>query len=158
MLTRPWPSSFPLSGLPVILICLGFLLAGLMGHDPWKTDDVISIAVARSILDGHWLVPQLAGEDWLQSPPLFYWLAALSSMAFSSLLPWHDAARLASLLVAAIGLTGISCAARTLYEPEAGRVASLLVIGTLGLLQSEDQVFSLSHGTSLRGVDTKREV
>ncbi|MBK7684926.1 MAG: glycosyltransferase family 39 protein [Rhodocyclaceae bacterium] len=110
------------------------LLVGLIGHDPWKTDDVISLNLAKSVADGHWLIPQLAGEAWLQSPPLYYWLAAIFGTVFGTLLEWHDAARLASLLLVAMGLTGIAYAARTFYEQEAGRVAPLLVIGTLGTL------------------------
>ncbi len=134
MFPRPWPSSLPLSGKSVALICLGLLAMGLIGHDPWKTDDAVSLNIARSVFDGHWLIPQLAGETWLRSPPLFYWLLALFSKLFSWLLPWHDAARLASLFLASIGLTSLAYAARTLQTPDAGRIAPLLVIGTLGLL------------------------
>ena len=134
MFAGPWPSAFPLSGRLVILLCLAVLLVGLIGHDPWKTDDVISLNIAQSVANGHWLIPRLAGEPWLQSPPLYYWLAAIFGTIFGTMLEWHDAARLASLLLVAIGLTGIAYAARTLYELEAGRVAPLLVIGTLGTL------------------------
>lgn len=134
MFARPWPNSFPLNGKIVIALCLCVLLVGLFGHDPWKTDDVISLNIARSVAEGHWLIPQLAGESWLQSPPLYYWLAALFGTVFSTFLDWHDAARLASLMLVAIALTGIAYAARTFYELEAGRVAPLLVIGTLGTL------------------------
>lgn len=134
MFARPWPKSFPLPGSTVIGLCLCVLLVGLIGHDPWKTDDVISLNLAKSVADGHWLIPQLSGEAWLQSPPLYYWLAAIFGTVFGTLLEWHDAARLASLLLVAMGLTGIAYAARTFYEQEAGRVAPLLVIGTLGTL------------------------
>ncbi len=138
MFARPWPKSFPLPGRTVIGLCLCVLLVGLIGHDPWKTDDVISLNLARSVASGHWLIPQLAGEPWLQSPPLYYWLAAIFgtvfSTAFGNMLEWHDAARLASLLLVAMGLTGIAYAARTFYEQEAGRIAPLFVIGTLGTL------------------------
>ena len=122
----------------MILLCLSVLLVGLIGHDPWKTDDVISLNIARSVADGHWLVPQMAGEVWLNSPPLYYWLAAMFASAFGTIgspfLEWHDAARLASLLLVASGLTGIAYTARCLSGQEAGRVAPLLVIGTLGTL------------------------
>lgn len=134
MFARPWPPAFPLTGRMVILLCSGVLLVGLIGHDPWKTDDVISLNLARSVAQGHWLVPQLAGEPWLQSPPLYYWLAAIFGTVFGLVLEWHDAARLASLMLVSVGLTGIAYAARTFFDLEAGRVAPLLVIGTLGTL------------------------
>ena len=134
MFARPWPTAFPLSGRTAIALCLCVLLVGLIGHDPWKTVDVISLNIAKSVANGHWLIPQLAGEPWLQTPPLYYWLAAICGTIFGTLLEWHDAARLASLLLVAIGLTGVAYAARTFYEQEAGRVAPLLVIGTLGTL------------------------
>jgi 4-amino-4-deoxy-L-arabinose transferase-like glycosyltransferase len=138
MFPRPWPASYPLSGRMVIVLCLTVMLVGLIGHDPWKTDDVISLSIARSVAQGHWLVPKMAGEAWLNSPPLYYWLAAICGTIFGPnfipLLEWHDAARLASLLLVAVGLTAIAYATRCFSGHEAGRVAPLLVIGTLGTL------------------------
>jgi hypothetical protein len=42
---------------------------------------------------GDWLVPTLAGEPFMDKPPLFYWTAALFAKLFSPLLPLHDGAR-----------------------------------------------------------------
>ena len=78
------------------LLCGLWLLAGVVGHDPWKADDALHLGVAWSMAGGDWLVPRIAGDPWLVTPPLYHWLAALCGKLFGWLLPWHDAARLAS--------------------------------------------------------------
>ncbi|MDP2132751.1 MAG: hypothetical protein Q8J99_04005, partial [Sulfuritalea sp.] len=78
-----------------LLLCTVWLLAGTVGHDPWKTDDALHLGVAYGMNGGDWLVPRIAGDPWLTSPPLYHWVAALSGKLLGWLLPWHDAARLA---------------------------------------------------------------
>jgi 4-amino-4-deoxy-L-arabinose transferase-like glycosyltransferase len=61
-----------------LLVCLAWLLPGLTGHDPWKGEDAIVFAVASEILGtGHWVVLRVAGEVWVERPPLAFWAAAL---------------------------------------------------------------------------------
>ena len=89
------PFAFPPRGTVLIVFCAFYLLPGLIGHDPWKGDDATHFGVAYSMLDGgHWLLPHLAGEVWLDSPPLYHWTAAVLAKVFGLLLPLHDAARL----------------------------------------------------------------
>jgi len=58
---------------------------GLVGHDPWRAFDVITIEIAQQMhLSGDWIVPRLAGEPWLDDPPFFHWLALAFGKAFAA--------------------------------------------------------------------------
>jgi 4-amino-4-deoxy-L-arabinose transferase-like glycosyltransferase len=117
-----------------LILCAIWLLAGTLGHDPWKVDDALHLGVAFGMSAGDWLVPRIAGDPWLVSPPLYHWVAALCGKALGWLLPWHDAARLASVLFGAAFLAILSRMARQLLGASAALAAPLLAIGTLGLL------------------------
>lgn len=129
------PFAFPPRGAVLIAFCALYLLPGLVGHDPWKGDDATHFGVVFSMLDGgHWLLPHLAGEIWLDSPPLYHWTAALLGWLFGFILPLHDAARLASGLFAGLMVACLAGAARHFIGAEAARGAALIAIGCLGLL------------------------
>jgi 4-amino-4-deoxy-L-arabinose transferase-like glycosyltransferase len=118
-----------------LLVCLAWLLPGLVGHDPWKTDEALAMGtVAGMLRTGDWAVPLIAGEPYLERAPLFFWAAATFAKAFGGWMPVHDAARLASGLFMAITMAGVHVAACALHGPRAGRIAVLLLIGCLGLL------------------------
>lgn len=119
----------------VIALCTIYLLAGVFGHDPWKSEDAIGLAVAHGFYSGDtWLKPTLAGEAWLEAEPLYHWVAATTAAATQLFLPFHDGARLASAVFGALFLLLLANAARRLYGEDAGWGAPLLAIGTLGLL------------------------
>lgn len=111
-----------------------YLLLGLLNHELWRSDDAITLAVAHEFDARHWLIPRLAGEPWLGSPPLYHWLAAILGHALSSVLAWHSAARLASAVILGGALVALAIAVRHFHGRDAGRLTPLLVIGTLGLL------------------------
>ncbi len=135
-----FPSSLahnsPRLPLLALLVLAGvYLLTGVTGHDPWKTEDAIHIGIAHSFAThGNWLFPQVAGEPWPHTAPLYHWLAALLGKTFGGLFSFHDAARLATTLFGAFFLFTLSGAASSLHGASAGRIAPLLAIGTLGLL------------------------
>ena len=123
------PSGWTLAGLLAF-----YVLAGLFGHDPWKSEDVIHLAVARDFLDpGHGLGLSLAGQPFLAAP-LFYWSAALTGRLFDWLLPLHDALRLASGLWTALSLAALYYAGRELYGQHSAAATPLLLAGSFGLL------------------------
>ncbi|HEX5464552.1 MAG TPA: glycosyl transferase, partial [Burkholderiales bacterium] len=79
------------------LLCVAWILPGLIGHDPWKPDEAYSFGLIYHIIrHGDWVVPMLAGQPFLEKPPLYYLTAAAFAKAFSPPLALHDAARLAS--------------------------------------------------------------
>ena len=48
-----------------VVICLAWLVPGLVGHDPWKPDEPVRFGIVLSMLQGApnaWLVPTLAGS------------------------------------------------------------------------------------------------
>lgn len=119
----------------VVGLVAAFLAAGIVGHDPWKPDEAYTFGLVMHILEhGDWLVPHLAGEPFLEKPPLYFWTAALTAKALSPVLALHDGARVASLLYMAIGFAAIGATARRLFGPGMGRRALLVAAGTLGLL------------------------
>jgi 4-amino-4-deoxy-L-arabinose transferase-like glycosyltransferase len=134
-LSRRLPFAFPPRGAVLAALCALYLLPGLIGHDPWKSDDATHFGVIYSLLGGgDWLLPRLAGEAWLDSPPLYYWVAALFAKAFGLLLPLHDAARLASGFFGALMLAFLAGAARQLGHRDPAPATALVAIGCLGLL------------------------
>jgi len=144
-----FPIALPLRGMALASLCALYLLAGLVGHDPWKNDDAIHFGVVYGLLHSQdWLVPRLAGETYLETPPLYYWVAAVSAKLFDGWLPLHDAVRLASGLFGALFLYLLAFASRILHDLESaglkstnalerrdsGGAATLVAIGCLGLL------------------------
>jgi 4-amino-4-deoxy-L-arabinose transferase-like glycosyltransferase len=119
----------------VLAMCAAYLAAGVIGHDPWKSEDAIHLAIAHGFATGgSLLLPSLAGEPLPNVEPLYHWLAAGSAAASGFLLPFHDGARLATAFCGGLFLFLLGAAARQLYGAAAGYGAPLLAIGTLGLL------------------------
>jgi 4-amino-4-deoxy-L-arabinose transferase-like glycosyltransferase len=138
--TDPNPIT-PVKALLLGLLCLIWLGTGLVGHDPWKPDEVSGFGVIYSMLhNGDWLAPTLAGEPFMDKPPLFYWTAALFAKLFSPLLPLHDGARLASGFYTALTLLFTGLAGRRLYGENRGWAAVIILIGCLGMLVSAHQM------------------
>jgi 4-amino-4-deoxy-L-arabinose transferase-like glycosyltransferase len=116
--------------LLVALLCAAWILPGLIGHDPWKPDEAYTFGVVYDLLrGGSWVVPTLAGEPFLDSPPLYYLTAAATARLFSFVLPLHDAARLATGFWMAGTFAFIALAGRELYGTRYGAVAALLLLG-----------------------------
>ncbi len=131
---RYWPEILPPEKALVFGLIVVYLLFGLVDHDPWRIDDVVNLAIAHSMNSEQWLIPHLAGEPWLTSPPLYHWLAALLGNGLSAIVPWHAGARVSSAIALGGGVYALAIAARHLYGPDAARIAPLLAVSTLGLL------------------------
>ena len=96
----------PLKATLFILVCLAWVLPGLIGHDPWKTDEAVVFgSVFEMLRSGDAVVFQLAGEPNLEKAPLYIWFAGVSARFFAGLLPMYDAARLVSGAFMALTLT-----------------------------------------------------
>lgn len=124
-----------LRSLLLILLFLAWLLPGLVGHDPWKPDEAYTFGLVNHILKtGDWVVPTLAGEPFMEKPPLYYIVAAGCAKLLSPPLALHDAARLASGLFMALTLLFAGLGGRELYGRGKGFLTALILIGCLGIL------------------------
>ena len=127
-------------GLPfapalVAALILAYALTGLVGHAPWKTEDAIGVGIVHQMLaHGHWTLPYLAGEPFVEDGPLYYWIAAFFARVFSPLFALHDGARLASALLIICTLFTVRLTARKLHGRTEGDNALLVLLGCLGLL------------------------
>ena len=140
--TDPYPIS---AGKAVMLglLCLVWVGTGLIGHDPWKPDEAYSFGLIYSMLqNGDWLAPTLAGEPFMDKPPLFYWTAAIFAKIFINYLPLHDGARLASGFYSALSLLFVGLAGRKLYGENRGWAAAIILIGCLGMLVRAHQMIT----------------
>lgn len=118
-----------------LIVCLAWMLPGLVGRDPWKPDEALAFGVIHSMLQGGSLiVPAIAGQPYFDAPPFAAWIAALCARLLSPIFPLDDGARLASALW--MGITMLFCAraARELSDERAGRIAVLTLLGCWGLL------------------------
>jgi 4-amino-4-deoxy-L-arabinose transferase-like glycosyltransferase len=129
---------------PWLLLLLTFvwLWPGILGHDPWRpVEPYVNAVVTDMLSGGSWLIPSIHGEPYLESPPLYYWVAALFARLFSPwLLPEHDAARLATPFFMAIALTFAGGAGRELIGRRHGRSVVLALIGCIGLIVTGHQM------------------
>jgi 4-amino-4-deoxy-L-arabinose transferase-like glycosyltransferase len=125
----------------LVLLCGAWITLGLVGHDPWKIEDATAFGVAWNIMQsGNWLAPTLAGEPFVDRPPLAYGVAALFGHAFGGVLPPHDAARLAAGAFLALTLTLLNAAARELYGRGLRWLPMLLLIGSVGMWDRAHQL------------------
>ncbi len=126
-----------------VLLCIAWILPGLIGHDPWKPDEAHTFGIVYQLLrDGNWVVPTLAGEPYLDKPPLIYLTAALTGLLFSPVLPLHDGARLVAGLYMALVFLFIALTAKELYGSSKGWVAALMLLGCGGLLLRGHQLIA----------------
>ena len=127
--------------LLLVLLCVAWLVPGLVAHDPWKPDEAYTFGVVYEMIQGgSWIAPALAGEPFLKEPPLYYLTSAASALFFSPLLPLHDAARLATGLYVALTLLFCGLVGRELNGPGYGTLATVLLLGCFGLVIRSHQI------------------
>jgi len=127
----PWRA---VKQLGLVLLCGAWVVLGLVGHDPWKSDDATAFGVAWEMMrGGSVLAPTLAGEPFVARPPLVHALGALSGTLLSPPLAPYDATRLAVGAMLAATLVFVSLAAVELYGRAWTWLPTLLFAGSLGL-------------------------
>lgn len=120
----------------LLLLCFVWLWPGILGHDPWRPNEPYVVGIVQSMLEtGNWSVPSIVGMPYLETPPLYHWLAAsLVSLLSPWLLSAHDAARIATPLLMSLALWCVGLAGRDLIGRRHGRSAVMILIGCLGLM------------------------
>ena len=140
---RPAEPHERLHALFTVALCTIWVFTGLFPHDPWKPDEAYTFGLVLHILQtGDWVVPTLAGEPFMEKPPVFFLTAAALGTLFGGLFELHDAARLAAGFYLSIVLAFVALSARELYGREHGWVAPLALIGCVGLLIRAHQMIT----------------
>jgi len=115
------------SDIAVLGGILVVLLYGIGDYGLYEPHEGHFAGVAREmVLTGDWVTPRLNGAPYLNKPPLFYWLIALS---YSARGISEGAARLPLALIGWLGVCMAWHWARELWGARAGRVAA----GILGV-------------------------
>ena len=125
--------STPIKTALFVILCAAWILPGLIGHDPWKSESTTFGIIYSMLQEGNWLLPAVAGIPNNDYPPLYYWVAAAMAKIFSPILPLHDGARLATALFIAVTLIYTNKTAKRLFDERAGRISVVLLIGSLGI-------------------------
>ena len=137
------PEITPIKAGLMFLLCAVWVVTGLAGHDPWKPDEAYSFGLIYHIIqNGDWLIPTLAGEPYLDKPPLYYWTAALFAKSLAPLLPLHDGARLASGFYTALSLLFVGLTGRELFGNNRGWPAAVILVGCLGMLVRAHEILT----------------
>ncbi len=118
-----------------IVLCALWIFPGLIGRDPWKPDEAYGFGLVYHILQtGDWVVPTLAGEPFMEKPPIFFLTAAFFAHIFQAWLPLHDGARMATAFYMALTFLVVGLSARELYSAGKGWLAVLVLMGCIGLV------------------------
>ena len=125
----------------LVVLCGAWVVLGLVGHDPWKTEDATAFGIVYEMMQGGDLVtPNLTGEPFIDRPPLVYGLAAATASLFSGVLAPHDAARLAAGVLLALTLVVLAATARELFGRAFRWMPLLLFVGSVGLWDRAHQL------------------
>jgi 4-amino-4-deoxy-L-arabinose transferase-like glycosyltransferase len=125
----------------LLLLLVAWTLLGVLGHDPWKTEDATAFGVAWDMMrSGDYLAPTLAGEPYLARPPLIYLLAALSGKLLAGVAAVHDAARVAASALLGLTLLLLTFAGIELNGRGTRWLPALLFIGCVGLWDRAHQL------------------
>lgn len=121
------------SALLLAVLFLAWQLPGIIGREPWKSDEAYTMGLVHHIIDsGDVVVPELGGEPFMQKPPVFFVASAVFARILSPLLDHHDGARAACLLFNVLTLIFVGLAARELNGPGKGWPAAVLFLACIG--------------------------
>jgi 4-amino-4-deoxy-L-arabinose transferase-like glycosyltransferase len=129
-------SRFVLAGSTWAFVCfvLLYALPGLTGHEPWKQDETYIAEIVRGMsATGDLVVPTMAGETFLEKPPLFYWVAAAIARCLAGVLPMCDGARLAAGLFVLLACGAVARCGHRWRDRAFGRTAVFVLLACVGL-------------------------
>ncbi|HZG21645.1 MAG TPA: glycosyl transferase [Herbaspirillum sp.] len=130
--------------LLLVLAGAAWLLPGIFGHGPWKQDETYSFGMIHHMLvSGEYLVPTNAGQPFMEKPPLYYWTAVLLAKLLHPLLPYHEGARLASVVYNLVTLVFVARIAQMMWNQRS--LMSLPVLATLALFAGSPGMVKHAH-------------
>ncbi len=111
-----------------------------LGHPLWEVDDARYAEVPREMAEGgDWLTPRLNGMEYVEKPPLWFWLGAASYKVFGIS---EAAARLPLAALSLLGVGAVLWAGTWLFGPSTAAAAA-------AVLSSSGLWFLLSHGMTV---------
>lgn len=126
-LLHPENRVYTIGFLALTLVYLRGLFVDIYGVDATQ---YASISL-EMLTTGEWLEVHHRGEDYLDKPPLHFWLSALS---FKILGVSNFAYKLPSFLITILGAYSTYRLGRLWYGREAGRTAALILYSSLGIM------------------------
>lgn len=93
----------------LLVFCLAYILAGFVGREAWKSDDMAALGFMHALASGAsaWLQPTLAGFAPEQPALLPYWLGAWAIQSGTWVaLPFDLAARIPFAVLLALAMVG----------------------------------------------------
>lgn len=131
----------PFAAFLVVVLC--WLIPGLVGHEAWNPDEGYTFGLIQHIVaTGDWVVPTLAGEPFMEKPPLYFIVAAGFVRLLGGVINPPDAARLASGLFLLLTFMPVALSARELYGRGFGRWGVLALIGCVGIAARAHQMLT----------------
>ena len=116
-----------------LLLVAVWLLPGLIGRDPWKADEAYTYGLVLHIIEtGDHVVPTLAGEPFLQKPPLFFSTAVAFVKALTPMIPFETAVHGANAVFLCLTLVGLGMACREILGAGKGWYAPAVFMGCIG--------------------------
>ncbi|HET7772831.1 MAG TPA: glycosyltransferase, partial [Burkholderiaceae bacterium] len=116
----------------LLAMAVAYCAAGLIGRDPWRTDDAVTFGVAWTMAHGNlldWLMPNVLSDPVVQDGPLTYWVAALSIWVFGGLLGEPLAARIPTGMGTGLALAATWYATYTLARTHPAQPVQFLFGG-----------------------------
>jgi hypothetical protein len=113
-----------------------WLLSGIIGRDPWRLDQPLHLGIVHNMLSfggDAWWAPQSGGLLVESELPYLHWINAVIAYLPSLFIPLHEAARLSTVLWAALGIAGIAMACRRWSGGHISYLAAIMTIGCVGL-------------------------
>lgn len=94
----------------ILALGLLYILPGLFGRDPWKSDDASGFGIMWTMARGNledWLWPHITGLPMPDEGPLAFWIGAAFIELFGGLISDPIAARMAAVLFFLVGALSV---------------------------------------------------
>ena len=118
--------------LLLLALAAALCLAGIVGHDLWTPDEPRVCCIAKTMWQTRdWAVPRLAGDIFLEKPPLYLWLCGACGHLFGPLVGHVGAARLSCSLCALGTLAAAAWMAWLLRGRRRDALWAVLVLATM---------------------------
>ena len=123
-----------LFSLPLLLLLLAaaLCLAGIVDHDLWTADEPRVCCLSKTMWEtGEWAVPRLAGDIFIEKPPLYFWVCGAFGKFFEPLFGYVGGARLSCSLCALGTLAAAAWMAWLLRGHRRYALAAAAVLATM---------------------------